>query len=241
MAIKHLKYDGNDFIISYKILNPKEEKDLIILHGWGSNKEIMEQAFLNSFKEYRHIYIDLPGFGGSTNDTMILNSLQYSEILSIFLTLVHSKRNLIIGHSFGGKIAILLYPKKLILLSSAGYKERKPLFVKAKIFTSKLIKPFKIKQISKLLTSEDGKQLSTNMYETFKLAVNEPFMHRFREYEYQAILFWGKEDTATTVNAGIKIQKAIKNSKLFVLEGDHFFFMKQAPLIEKLFKENNDT
>ena len=72
MAVKHLKYDGNDFIISYKMLNPKEEKDLIILHGWGSNKEIMEQAFLNSFKEYRHIYIDLPGFGGSTNDTMVL-------------------------------------------------------------------------------------------------------------------------------------------------------------------------
>ncbi len=45
MAVKSINYKGREFEISYEIINPKKEKDILFLHGWGSNKEIMKSAF----------------------------------------------------------------------------------------------------------------------------------------------------------------------------------------------------
>ncbi len=58
MAVKSINYKGREFEISYEIINPKKEKDILFLHGWGSNKEIMKSAFGREFEEFRHIYID---------------------------------------------------------------------------------------------------------------------------------------------------------------------------------------
>jgi len=235
MAVKELIYEGYEFKISYSLKNTKEKKDLVILHGWGSNKELMQHAFENTFSDYRHIYIDLPGFGGSSNDKMVLNALQYSEIISAFLKLIKANIKIAMGHSFGGKIATLLFPENLILLSSAGIKEPKTLRTKLKIFSFKILKPFGMGLFHPLFVAKDGKKLSKNMYETFKLAVNEPFEHRFKEYVNKATLFWGREDTATPLSSGEKINHLIPNSKLYILEGDHYFFLEQGDLIEKLF------
>ena len=63
MAIKQIKYSNKTFNISYEILNPRCKNTIVFLHGWGSNKEIMKQAFGEFLKDYKHIYIDMPGFG----------------------------------------------------------------------------------------------------------------------------------------------------------------------------------
>jgi pimeloyl-ACP methyl ester carboxylesterase len=34
-----------EFDISYDIVNPKNNDVIVFLHGWGSNKNIMKQAF----------------------------------------------------------------------------------------------------------------------------------------------------------------------------------------------------
>jgi len=70
MAKKTLHYNGATFEISYEILNPKAQKDFVVLHGWGSNKELMKQSFSVYLQDYRHIYIDLPGFGGSSCESV---------------------------------------------------------------------------------------------------------------------------------------------------------------------------
>ena len=75
--------DNKSFDISYDIVNPSSKHDLVILHGWGSNKEIMKQAVANTMKEFRHIYIDMPGFGKSSND-FVLTTPEYAKIMKHF-------------------------------------------------------------------------------------------------------------------------------------------------------------
>ncbi len=66
MALRELIYNSLTYSISYEILNQNKSDTILFLHGWGSNKEIMKQAFGNELKEFRLIFLDLPGFGGSS-------------------------------------------------------------------------------------------------------------------------------------------------------------------------------
>ena len=72
MAKKTLYYKDSAFNISYEILNLDLQRTLVFLHGWGSNKALMKQAFKDCFKSYRHLYIDMPGFGNSSTPSFPL-------------------------------------------------------------------------------------------------------------------------------------------------------------------------
>ncbi|MFX4267648.1 alpha/beta fold hydrolase [Aliarcobacter butzleri] len=227
MAIKNIIIDNKIFDISYEIINPSATKDIIFLHGWGSNKDIMKSAFSRYLKDFRHIYIDLPGFGKSPNE-YVLTTNDYVNITSEFLKLLHSSKEFIAGHSYGGKVATLLNPQNLILLSSAGILEEKPFDVKLKIFFAKLLNFLGLKNITKRFRSKDVDKMSENMYATFKNVVNEDFSSYFSDFSNKAYIFWGKDDKATSLESGQKIANLIKKSTFEAFEGDHYFFIKKA-------------
>jgi len=232
MASKEIIYKKQTFIISYELVNPAQKKAILILHGWGSNKEIMKQAFSKTLPEYKHIYLDMPGFGKSNND-MVLNTQDYANIIQLFLDTLGVRVSIAMGHSFGGKVATLLYTPYLVLLSSAGIVTVKPWSVKVKIATFKLLKPLGMKKIRELFVAPDAQGMSHEMYETFKNVVDEDFESSFIKSNSQALCFWGKEDTATPLYTGEKISSLIKNSKFYPLDGDHFFFLQHKDFIAK--------
>ena len=119
MAVKTVRYKNSTFSVSYEILNPHLSSDIIFLHGWGSNKNLMKQAFFKTLPTFRHIYIDMPGFGGSNCD-ISLETTDYAAIMELFLEEINAHKNIILGHSFGGKVATLLNPALLVLVASAG-------------------------------------------------------------------------------------------------------------------------
>lgn len=240
MAVKEIVYKNKTFKLSYAIVNPSEEKAIIILHGWGSNKEIMKQAFGKELKAYKHIYLDMPGFGASSNE-MILNTKDYAKIVNIFLETLNLKPLLAMGHSFGGKVSTLLNTQYLALLSSAGVVTEKPWSIKVKIATFKLLKPLGFQKIRELFVAPDAQGMSHEMYETFKNVVDEDFENEFSKSQSMAFCFWGIEDTATPLYTGERIAGLIKKSEFYPLEGDHFFFLKHSMFItntlEKALKE----
>ncbi len=233
MAIFDLEYKGVNFSISYLQKNIDREKTVLFLHGWGSNKEIMYGIFKSTLPEYRHIYIDMPGFGASQNDMMVLTTQDYRAIIALFLEKFGARPQIIAGHSFGGKVATLLNPPCLVLLSSAGILVPKPLTIRLKIALFKLFKPFGIHRLRKFFVADDAKEMNKVMYETFKNVVDEDFEDNFKRYKGKALLFWGKEDTATPLWTGEKIEQLIVNSKLYPLSGDHFFFASHGQFIGK--------
>ena len=230
MAVKEIDYKEQKFKLSYEIVNPSAKESILILHGWGSKKEIMKQAFGKELKEYRHIYLDMPGFGASANE-MILTTNDYAKIVRLFLESIKVEPLVVMGHSFGGKVATLLNSPYLVLLSSAGIVTKKPWSVKIKIATFKFLKPLGIQKIRQLFVAPDAQGMSHEMYETFKNVVDEDFEAEFAKSKSEALCFWGIDDTATPLYTGEKISKLIKNAKLYPLEGDHFFFLKNAKFI----------
>ncbi len=227
MALKTIKYDNKSFDISYEIVNPSLKKDIVILHGWGSNKDIMSSVFKNHLETFRQIYIDLPGFGKSSNP-YILTTDDYVNITDKFLQEINASKESIVGHSYGGKVAVKLNPKNLILLSSAGILEEKSKKVKIKIKIAKFFNAIGLGGLTKLFRSSDVSNMSQNMYETFKNVVNEDFSKEFENYSGKAFIFWGEEDSATSLESGIKISKLIKNSEFKSYKGNHYFFVENA-------------
>ncbi|WP_321778465.1 alpha/beta hydrolase [Sulfurimonas sp.] len=227
MAIKSIVYNQHTFDVSYEILNPQASVDLVVLHGWGSNKNLMKQVFSPFMDAFRHIYIDLPGFGLSNCDSS-LHTKDYANIIELFMNEINASKDIILGHSFGGKVALLLKPKVIILVASAGIFIPKPLKIKVKIALFKILKTFGLTKFRSMFVAQDAKNMSEQMYETFKNVVDEDYSDEFASYEGKALLCWGKEDTATPLSSAKKIDKLMKYSTLKVYDGDHYFFIDYA-------------
>ena len=230
MASKDVKYGFKTYCISYEMINLDREDTAVFLHGWGANKEIMKKAFGSYLSEFCHVYIDMPGFGKSSIFKPLRTS-DYAKIVANFCAELGIKPDIIAGHSFGGKVATLLEPRNLVLLSSAGIVVQKPFSVRAKIAIFKILKIFGFGKFYKLFATKDVSGMSRVMYETLKNVVDEDFTRYFADFGGRAFIFWGENDKATPVTSGETIHKLIKNSSFFPLGGDHFFFLLHAKFI----------
>lgn len=234
MAVKSVEIDGKSFEIAYDIINQERERQILFLHGWGSNKEVMKSAFANRFADFSLIFVDMPGFGKSSNQ-YALATADYVKIMKKFLAGSGLEPFSIFGHSFGGKVATLLSPPILCLLSSSGIVEPKPLKIRLKIRVFKLLKKIFGDSMYKLFAAKDVDGMPKNMYETFKNVVDEDFTPHFKAFSGKALIFWGKDDNATHLKSGERIASLIKNSKFYDFDGDHYFFLKNATKIENIF------
>jgi len=230
VALKSFLYKSHGFALSYEILNPTQTTDIVFLHGWGSSKALMKQAFGNTLPNFRHIYIDMPGFGQSNND-VALTTDDYAAIMELLLHEIGAHKHIIVGHSFGGKVATLLNPELLVLVASAGIPIPKPFKIRAKIALFKLLKFTGLTSLRRFFVAPDAQGMSEEMYQTFKNVVNEDFSEHFKAFKNKALLCFGKQDTATPLWSGEVIHTLIKNSRLVAFEGDHYFLFKEGVLI----------
>ncbi|MBN2870024.1 MAG: alpha/beta hydrolase [Campylobacterales bacterium] len=232
MAAKTLQYKQHTFSISYEILNPSAHYDIVFLHGWGSHKNLMKHAFGNQLKQFRHIYIDMPGFGNSTCN-IPLTTEDYATILESFLAQIEADKTIVVGHSFGGKVATLLNPDLLVLVASAGILVPKPLKIRAKILLFKLLKYSGLTRLRHFFVAPDAKGLSEPMYETFKRVVNEDFSDAFAAFNGTALLCFGRNDTATPLWTAYEIARRMPDATVVEFDGDHYFFLEQSATVAK--------
>jgi len=232
MASMQLQYDNFLFSLNYEIVNFSAKNSVLFLHGWGSNKEIMKQAFGKTLSDFKHIYLDMAGFGRSSIPQEALTTEDYKNIVSLFLKNISNEAPLIVvGHSFGGKVGTLLNPKNLILLSSAGIVLKKRFSVKLKIAIFKILKTLGFSFLRNLFISKDAQNMPESMYQTFKNVVDEDFSEKFASFKNKAIIFWGSQDDTTPPAMGKQINGLIKNSTFVPLAGDHYFFLQNSRYI----------
>lgn len=230
MASKEVKYGFKTYRISYEMTNLDREDAAVFLHGWGANKEIMKKAFGAILPNFKHVYIDMPGFGNSDIFSP-LHTKDYAKIMQSFFDEIKISPKIIVGHSFGGKVATLIKPEILVLLSSAGIVVKKPLSVRLKIAIFKIFKALGFGFLYKIFATKDVKGMSKTMYETLKNVVDEDFSSKFADFKGKAFVFWGADDKTTPLRCGERINYLIKNSELHPLKGDHFFFLLHAKYI----------
>ena len=228
---------------------------ILILPGWGNTRETFNYL-ISCLEDYYTIYIlDYPGFGNSSFPNHDLTIYDYTKLIISFIKDNNIDNPTIISHSFGGRILTLMSGfykiklDKLIMIDVSPIKPRKSLFSLIKQYTYKFLKkissilPNKIKKkyLQKLINifgSDDYKNLSINMQNTFKNIVNEDLYKYLKNISNETLIIWGEKDIDTPLIYGKKIKKQIKNSALIVIPNSyHFPYLDYPILIYKIIKE----
>lgn len=241
------KYRGLD--INYKIEG--NGPPIILLHGWGTSMNTFD-ALTNEIKsKYQVHLIDLIGFGKSDTPINSLNLNDYVLLLYEYIEKQSIENPIILGHSFGGRIAIKYASNfnnisKLILVDSAGIKKRLKLKTKLKIKKYKFQKWWykitkNVMAYNKLLLnsgSYDYKHAKESMKQTLVKIVNEDLKKNLKKINVDTLIIWGKEDKETPYKDGILMNKLIKNSGLVTMENTgHFPYLENKRYFNIIIKD----
>ena len=227
-----------DDIDIYYELNGDKGKDVILLHGWGQNT-IMMDFIAQSLKEHFKVYnIDLPGFGRSEEPKTAYSIEDYVEMLRQFVELNQIENPILIGHSFGCRISLLYaykYPvNKMVLTGAAGVMAKHDLEWYLRVYSYKagkiLLKPFKglSAKLRQNTGSSDYKNASEIMKQILVKTVNFDISPYLKDIKPETLLVFGKNDEATPLWMGEKMEKEMPDATLVVFEGDdHFAYFHQ--------------
>ncbi len=236
-------YNGKK--IYYRFYNGRSQRPILLLHGWGCNSDIFK-SIIESFPKKSFLVVDFPPFGKSDKTIKDWNIFTYVGMLMSLCDYLHIDKCDILGHSFGGRIAIILSCVKrslvhsCILVDSAGMKPHRTIKYYMKICSYKIKK--KLGKSTAGMGSTDYQQLSPDMKKTFVSIVNTYLDDYARKMSTRTLIIWGEKDNDTPLYMAKKLNKFIKNSQLKVIkDAGHFCFLDRPlefyKLISKFWEE----
>jgi pimeloyl-ACP methyl ester carboxylesterase len=243
----------NNLIVSFseKKGSGDGRETLLFLHGWRSNKEVWSHVINRLDGVGFDIFaINLPGFGASQAPTDVFDVSNYAEIVASFIKKLGLSNVVIIGHSFGGRIAIKLastHPQlinKIVLVDSAGFVTAQ---ITKKIVSlgAKIIKPFfkpefmqpLRKKIYRTIGAEDY-VATPNLQKTFVQITSEDLSADMGKIICPTLIIFGQNDKDTSVGFGKKMNSLIPNSKLLIISNaGHFSFLDDTEEFVKILTE----
>ncbi len=231
--IKHI----NDVDINY--IEYGEGEDIVLLHGWGQNIEMMKPVGdkLNGHK----IIIDLPGYGNSTEPKTVWTVYDYVECIKKLLDSLKIDNPILIGHSFGGKISLAYASKyKVNLFASPFKKGVEKLSMKTKIlkFAKKVPVVNKLEGFAKKhIGSTDYKNASEMMRKILVETVNLDIREDVKKIKCPSLIFWGTNDEAVPVEDAKELESLIKDAGLIIYEGcTHYAYLEMLPQVMKVIR-----
>jgi pimeloyl-ACP methyl ester carboxylesterase len=214
-------------IFNYEEMGEGNRTPLLILHGWGrSGTEWINLSQELSLWSGRKAYIlDLPGFGGSSLPT-VAGIEEYSQLVKKLLDYLELKTVVLIGHSLGGRVGIVLAAKeksrieKLILLDPAGVKPRsfKRVLLKAlaKLFAWV---PGKLKRLVLNQVMDEDYRNSLQLRELYRSIVRQDLKKYLPQISCETRIIWGEQDPILPLYLTKIYRKLIKHSSVRVVWG----------------------
>jgi len=237
---------SNKLDIYYLDNELKNKKILVFVHGWGADKYNLKAIYDSLKNDFRIFSIDLPGFGSSSKPYLIIGSEDYAEYLNEFFSRLNLKNINYIGHSFGGKIGIILAGSyenlisRLVLIDSGGIRSKRGIRWYIKVYTYKLLKIIYLKifkseknieKIKNLFGSDDYKNAG-DLRNILVKVTQEDYTHLLKKIKCPVFLYWGEKDTSTPLWMAKKMNTLIKDSALYIVKNaDHFSFLKDNKII----------
>lgn len=214
---------------------------VILLHGWGQSILSFRPLgeLLARFLEV-HL-IDLPGFGDSPLPPDDWGTSDYARRIESYITEGGLVRPIIIGHSFGGRVAVQLASRKqcelgaMVLVNAHGIPNTD---------LKKAIRGRSLKYLAQFLKAVD-KLTGAKMFQNWFVprfasrdyknagrlknilvkAVNEDLSQKAAAIDVATLLLWGELDQETPPALGRRYHALIQNSRLIVMPNkDHFPF-----------------
>lgn len=224
--------------VSINYIQYGEGKDVLLLHGWGQNIQMMQPIGDNIADRFRITILDFPGFGESEEPKEVWNITDYAVMLEELVKKLKIKKPIVMGHSFGGRVAIRYSAynpiEKLILFGTPCIKKEKELPMSVKILK-------KLKQLpgmnefgekmKKYIGSRDYKAASPIMRKTLVEVVNEDLSKYAREIEEPTLLIWGENDQEVSVEEAKEIEGLMVDAALIVLPGTHYAYLENLPRV----------
>lgn len=218
------------------------ERAIIFLPGWNSPAEI----FSNQFKIDNLLAINLPGFFDSEKPQAIWGVSDYADFLSAFLTKFAITNPVLVGHSFGGAVALRYasrnYVKKLILIGAAIVRTKTSqtiiYYLGAKIL--KTLAPWLAKKMRHAFYNRIGSLdylESGQMTDIYQKIIREDSQSYLKGVQNIPVtLIWGEKDLATPLSQAYLIKEQLPNSYIHVLSGaGHYCFLDNKEDFTKVF------
>lgn len=236
--------------INFEIRGDPAGKTIIFLHGWGGSINSWLVGYDTDTKTekglgfgakladlgYNCIFIDIPGFGKSDIPNKVWSIEDYTNNLIIFLETnfdVQNKNPILIGHSFGGCLSLLIasrvkWVSKICIFSGAAIPPKIHQKIKNKLIkiiakTFKYFIPNKIRSlILRGLNAHDHLKADGIMKEILANVLKRDLRKILSKIENKTLLFWGENDRYTPLWQGKKIDKLMPNSELIIYkDGRH--------------------
>jgi len=227
---------------------------IIMMHGWGCDHTTL--ASIRKIAEQKlHVYnLDLPGHGRSSEPDRAWGVEDYTAAVEEFMKKMDIENPVVLGHSFGGRIAIILSSRnkirKNIFVDAAGIKPRRSLKYYFKVYSYKSMKRLLpvftgkrnaekiISRYRNKAGSSDYNNASPMMRAVMSRCVNEDLKHFLPSVNAPTLLIWGENDTATPLSDAKTMERLIPDSGLVSFPGcGHYSFLDNPSGFKAVFKE----
>lgn len=220
---------------------------VLLLHGWGANSELFRPTIACLKHAFTLIAPDFPGFGRTPPPPTAWSVSDYAAWLVNLLDSLDIGRVHIIGHSFGGRVAIKLaseFPErvdKLVLTDSAGIRPKRTLKYWVQVRTFKLIRwishtsvvPAFLRAWANVKVARSGspdyQKASGTVRSSFVRIVNEDLRRYLFRIQAPTLLVWGENDTDTLLADGRLMERLIPDAGLVIFEGaGHYAYLEHS-------------
>lgn len=222
---------------------------LIILPGWGGNKETWDEFTKLASNDFKVEVIELPCFGDEPCPDTVWGVEEYSNFVKEKLSNVKGQRSdvYLLGHSFGGQVATHLVANnsqicdKLILSGPAVFRPKKRIRrailgtiskIGKVIFRLPMIESFngEIEKLYRRVSrTADYADTSGIKRDIFIKIIRQDLREEAKKINIPTLIIWGTKDTYVPVRDAYKLNKLIRNSKLEIIKGGKHGLHIQQP------------
>jgi pimeloyl-ACP methyl ester carboxylesterase len=218
---------------------------LVFLHGGGVDSLTYSKLLKLLAEQYRIIAIDLPGFGKSSAPPTRWNYHQYAQHLNHLITDLKLKHITLLGHSFGGAVALQLAAiqpqiKHLVIIDGAilPISCSLPLFFFRFSVTKTLTDLRLYRNLPLLIHAGRAFTLGTSRHLSKLPQMLPTIVHCLRHpapipknLAVKTIVLWADQDELFPATWAAQIAQQIPNAKHHHLPGNHDWILFQPNLI----------
>ncbi len=249
---KDIDLDG--YPLHYDVSGPEEGSPVIMMHGYGGNHTTVDSMAKVLSTGMRVYNLDLPGHGQSPDPPEVWGVNEYTILIEKFIRKLGLDTPALIGHSFGGRIAILLGSRnktgKIVLVDAAGVKPSRPLKYYIKVYSFKIAKKILPVLLGKRKGEEainkwrgkagsaDYRSSSPMMRMVMSRHINEDLKPAMPLIKAPTLLIWGENDTATPLSHAKTMESLIPDAGLVSFPGcGHYSFLDNPGGVKAVLKE----
>ncbi len=220
---------------------------VLLLHGWGASGDLFARTMDGLEGDFDLIAPDFPGFGATEPPPAAWAVSDYMDWAIALLDELGIQRASVIGHSFGGRVAIklaALHPErveKVVLTDAAGIRPRRTLGYHLRVRAFKATRwlsraplapaPLRAWAAARVASqgSADYKAASGAVRGSFVRVVNEDLRGYLPRIQAPTLLIWGDRDEDTPLADARLMERLIPDAGLVVFEGaGHYAYIEQA-------------